>query len=256
MYNTNHARILHQNKIFETCSRVLEFFTISLKAKTHKKKNDNETFSYFLGLLKKRSVLFDMGMHRDDYLYLLLKMAKHAGKIVTFESESDIYDYLCVKMKALQLKNMMIERLKISRQTDKSTPKFSLKNKNGAIVIDFNTRLNPKFEEVTAADNLCDYCTNHNIIPNFIRINGEGNELEILNRAAEILQKYKPVVLLTCEEKHAEQDNILQTFKFLADLNYSGYFILDVMKIPVANFDFNIYQNPFSNFYCKDFVFE
>lgn len=256
MYNTHVARISNNQKIFETGSRLLEFFTLSIKWAMYKKKDDNEALSYFLNLIKKESTVLDIGTHNDDYLYQMLKMAKRSGKFIAFENEPDIYDYLSGKKEILKCKNVTIEHLPFSEVTGKTTPGVSSHKRSSATVIDFKTRINQEAKEATPAKTLDNYCRTNNIEPDFLKINGEGNELAILNGAVEILRKYKPAILIQCEERHAGRDNILKTFKFLTDLKYSGYFILDIMKIPLGNFDFNIYQNPLSNFYCSDFIFE
>ncbi|MEJ7680766.1 MAG: FkbM family methyltransferase [Segetibacter sp.] len=256
MYTTNIAHVLHNQKIFETGSRLLQFFTLSLKSAVHKNKDDNETLSYFLNLIRKGSTVLDIGAHNDDYLYLMLKMAKRAGSFITFESEPDMYDYLSEKKEILKLKNVTVEQLAFSEIKVKTTSNVSLQKKSSATVIDFKTRISQEAKKAPAAHTLDNYCTTHHIQPGFLKINGQGNELSILNGATEILQRHKPKILLECEERHSGQGNVLKTFQFLTDLKYSGYFILDVMKIPLINFDSNIYQNPLSNFYCKEFIFE
>ncbi len=107
---------------------------------------------------------------------------------------------------------------------------FNYHDYPSAAIIDFKTRINLEAKKATAAETLDNYCIIHNIKPGVLKINGEGNELSILKGATKILQKYKPTILLQCEERHAGRDKILHTFKLLADLKYSGYFILDVME--------------------------
>lgn len=256
MHTTNIAHVLSHRKIFEISSQLLEFFTLSLKSAVRKNKDDEETLAYFLHSIKKGSAVLDIGAHSEGCLYMIQKIAKRSGRLITFESEPDMYNYLCEKKEILRLTNVTIERLAFSEITGKNNSNLLQHKKKGATIIDFKTRINLEAKKATAANTLDNYCSTHHIQPGFLKINGEGNELSILNGAVEILQKYRPKILLECEERHTSQENILKTFKFLTDLKYSGYFILDVMKIPLINFDFNIYQNPQSNFYCKDFIFE
>ena len=103
---------------------------------------------------------------------------------------------------------------------------------------------------------LDNYCVTHNIQPNFLKIDAEGNELKILQGAINTLKSYKPRLLIKCEERVAGAQKVLETFKLLMQLDYSGYFILDSIRIPVINFDFNVYQNAFKDFYCSNFMFE
>ena len=83
-----------------------------------------------------------------------------------------------------------------------------------------------------------------------------GNELKLLKGAITILKNDKPKILLKCEERLAGAQNVLETFKYLQQLGYTGFFVLDTIRIPIVNFDFNLYQNTCNNFYCNNFMFE
>ncbi len=256
MYNSHIAHLVNHQKVFEIGSRLLEFFALNIKSVVYKNNDDNETLAYFLKSIKKPSTVLDIGSHNEEYLFFILKMAKRSGKLIAFENEPNIYNYLFEKKEILKLKNVDIEKQTFSEAAEKSSPGVLSEKKKGATVIDFYTTINRETKEVNEAVTLDNYCMTNNIEPDFLKINGDGNELIILNGAINILQRYKPTILIECEERREARDKILQIFKFLTDLKYSGYFILDTMKLPLSNFDFNIYQNPFSNFYCKDFIFE
>lgn len=256
MYNINIPHAANHLKIFAAGMRLLEAFTFSIISAVHKKKDENEAFSYFLSLIKKETTVLDIGKHNYNYLYQMLKMAKRSGKLIAWEGEPDIFDYLSKKKEILKYKNVTIGHVSFSEETGKRPAFLSFNKRKGATVIDFRTRINQEAKETTAAQTLDKYCRTYNIVPGFLKISGEGNELAILSGAFEVLRKYKPKILIECEQRHAGRSNILKTFQLLTDLNYSGSFILDDIKLPLANFDFNIYQNSLSNFYCKDFIFE
>lgn len=107
-----------------------------------------------------------------------------------------------------------------------------------------------------AIETLDDYCEKKNMHPSFLKIDSGGNELKILMGAINTLKMYKPKILLKCKERLAGAQNMIETFRLLRQLNYKGYFVLDTIKIPVVNFDFNLYQNNCNNFYCSNFMFE
>jgi len=255
MYSTPIADAVKNEKIFETGSRLLKFFALTIKAAVYKEYDNNETLNYFLKSINTESTVFDIGAHKDEYVFFLMKMAKRAGRLIAFERERSTYTHLLKKKEILRLKNVDIEQQSFSEETGRSAMDFICKRKE-ATVIDFYERINSEYKKGCAARTLDNYCINHEIIPDFIKIDGEGNGLSILHGAVKIIERYKPKILMQCEERLEGRDKILETFKFLTDLKYAGYFILDTMKIPVRNFDFNIYQNPFSNFYCKEFIFE
>lgn len=256
MYNTNVSSITNSQKIFGTGLRMLESFTLFVKSVLHKKKYNNESFSYFLDFIENGSTILDIGAHNDDYLYQLLKLAKRARKLVTFESEPNIYNDLYQKKEVLKFKNVIVEQLIFSREKEEAHYSFSLLKKNSAAVIDFERGKSHGEAEAPASGMLDKYCRAHAIKPDVLRINSYGHELAILNGASELISIYKPKIFIECNKKYTSGSQILRTFAFLTGLKYSGYFILDTIKIPISNFDFDIYQNPLSNFYCKDFIFE
>ena len=256
MYNTTISGAIRSRRIFETGSRIAETFTLFIKLVFNKKRERNEAFSYFPGLIQKGSTIIDIGAHNNHYLYFLLKMEKCAAKLISFETDSETYRHLSLKKETLRLKNVVVEKLSFSKETEKVLPAFSLQRRNGATVIDFKTGKSQYTRHAVPAGMLDKYCEVYDIEPDFLFISCKGDELTVLNGAAEVLKKYKPKFLLECHERLAGRKKVLQTFEFLRTLKYSGYFILDTIKIPVINFDFNIYQNPLSDFYCKDFIFE
>jgi FkbM family methyltransferase len=255
MYISNITHIVNHEKIFETGSRLIEFLTCSLQSAIYKNKDDDESLSYFLNLIRKEATVLDIGTH-EDYLYAMLKMAKRTGKLVAFETDAGIFNYLSDKKETLHLKNVTIEHLALSEETEKVFPAFSPLKIKSDQVSGVKTGMNVETKETVAAKMLKDYCIKSNIKPEFLKINAKGNELSILNSISDLLKKFNPKILLRCEERHAGREKIFQTFRLLTDLKYKGYFILDTMNIPIRNFDFNIYQNPLSNFYCRDFIFE
>ncbi len=89
-----------------------------------------------------------------------------------------------------------------------------------------------------------------------MKINADGNELQILRSALDTLKNDKPKLILRCDQRIAGKQNVRDTFKFLSGLNYKGHFVLDTIGIPLVNFDFNIYQNECNDFYCTEFMFE
>ena len=111
MYTANIAHVLHHQKIFETSTRLLEFLAFSLKSAVHKNKDDDESLCYFPHLITKGSAVLDMGAHNDDYLYLMLKIAKRSGRFIAFESDSGKYNYFREKKETLKLNSVTIGQL-------------------------------------------------------------------------------------------------------------------------------------------------
>ena len=155
--------------------------------------------------------------------------------------------------------NIFIEQLFIVKTNGNAgRTDGSIKNHKttGATVIDFKDKINKETDSENSIQSIDNYCISNFIVPALVKFKLESDDLGVLFGAKATLQKYQPQVLLECAEGIVSRETLLNAFKFLTDLNYAGYFILDELKIPLANFDFNIYQNEVLGFYCNNFVFE
>ena len=198
---------------------------------------------YVIDMLAKGDTIVDIGTHSLSYLYNLNKAVGKKGNLFLFETDAKRYTQLNRLQKLLALKNTSI--LKAG----------CLQNNTAAIIPlnDYNSQNSPYVE---ADHTLDDICKRFNIQPAFIRTNTPGNNDQILNGAVQLIKTCQPIIITRCDERAIGRDKVLGIFKFFNALNYRGFFMLDIIKLPLQNFDFNLYQNTCSNFYCDQFVFE
>lgn len=97
-----------------------------------------------------------------------------------------------------------------------------------------------------------------------IKIDVEGHELSVLNGARKTLEKFRPTVIIECEERH-NIGAITAMAAFFDDLDYTGYFIHRGALKPFSEFDAGILQSrnnvkaidgPRSPDYVNNFIFE
>lgn len=129
-------------------------------------------------------------------------------------------------------------------------------NISTAAVINFNQKLTGRKELNKMSNTLDHYCYVNKIKPDIIKISIDDSDGRLLNGAREIISSYKPVFMVKCDNRTVGKEKVLEIFNFFSSYHYRGYFVLDTLKIPLENFDFNLYQNPLNNFYCDQFVFE
>jgi FkbM family methyltransferase len=237
--------------------KMLELFKLSFRAGRCKKEDDN-AISYINRTIKDGDTILSTGNDNAGYIYLMRKKMKSSGRIIAFESHPHFYEKLVHLKKILKWSNVEFENTPLSDTTGTA---FVYKTKNavpslGAVVININERKGDYLMNNITIQTLDNYCNTQNIEPNFLRVDADGNELNILKGAINILKLYKPKILIKSEERIAGAKRVLETFRLLTDLNYKGHFVLDTIKIPLRNFDFSVYQNPCNNFYCSYFMFE
>ena len=199
--------------------------------------------SYIIDILAKGDTMVYIGSHSFSYLYQLNKAVGKKGNLFFFETDVRRYTQLNRLQKLFFLKNTKIRRA------------GCLQTNTAAIIpLKDYKRQNPPYS--VAEQSLDEICKHDNIQPGFIRISTRGNNDQILNGAVEIIKVCRPTIIMRCDERAIGREKVLSIFKFFKALNYRGFFMLDTIKLPLQNFDFSLYQNTCSNFYCDQFVFE
>jgi FkbM family methyltransferase len=259
MYNTNVLQNMYSNKLFAAGIKFYELFKLAVKPSIYKDNNSKEYLPFIEKAVIKGYTVLDIGSHKRSYFFDLFKIAKLPGRMIAFETSPGIYSYLQRMKQLLNLDNIVIEqsfdrKASLDGGNDNNT---SAKDKvTSATIIDFKARINVPEKGRASLDTVDHYCSVNFIIPALIKFKVEGNDLAVLLGAKDTMQKYKPQILIECSEGKVSPDTLIAAFKLLSELNYSGYFILDTIKVPLANFDFNTYQNEVLGFYCNNFFFE
>lgn len=242
--------------------KLLELVKLQFRANKYKNKNDKGGIAYILNTIQAGQVVLDIGAHKAGYLYFMLKKVGIQGKIYAFEPQLALYDYLTKLKKLLKWSNVVIEHLALSNSAGTVTlfiPKNKVNDSSspGATIVNFKEHSDISGTETVQTDTLDAYCGQHNIRPNFLKIDVEGNELKIFEGGLETLKKYKPKILVEIEARHIGADRVLETFEFMKTLGYKGQFIHGLNYLPLEEFSIETYQNVNDQKnYCNNFIFE
>lgn len=76
-----------------------------------------------------------------------------------------------------------------------------------------------------------------------IKIDVEGHELAVLHGATKTLTQQRPVIVVEAEERH-HPNSVAEITGLLQGLGYAGYFDLDGVRRPIAEFDPARHQDP------------
>jgi len=242
--------------------KFIEQLKLSYRANKYKNKNDKGGIAYILSSVKEGQTVLDIGAHKAGYLYFLQKQVGHSGKVFAFEPQSELYNYVSKIKNILDWQNVTLEHLALSDSAGKVTLYIPANKKSkatspGATIVQNSNRTDIGATEEVTTETLDSYCKRHNIKPDFLKIDVEGNELRIFSGGIETLKKYKPKILVEIEARHVGKEKVLETFKFLKALSYQGYFICDTKHMPLSSFSFEMHQNTESQKnYCNNFIFE
>jgi FkbM family methyltransferase len=240
----------------------IELIKLQLRAKKYRTKDDIGGVDFILSALQKGDTVMDIGAHKGGYLYLMLQKVGKQGKLVAFEPQTVLHYYLTNMKKLLKWNNVTIEHIALSDTETETTlfiPTNHVSNASapGATILNNRERDDIGFTETVNTDSLDHYCSVYNIEPNFLKIDVEGNELNIFKGGMITLKKSKPKIIVECDAGYVGESQVLETFELLKNLGYTGSFIFESQRLPLSEFSFEKYQDRNSTaFFCNNFIFE
>ncbi len=242
--------------------KLIEKFKLQIRARKYRKKNDVGGVDYMLSVIKPGQTLLDIGSHKAGYLYWMRKCVGKEGEIYAFEPQTLLYKYICRIIQYFEWKNVIVEHLALSDKIGKTTLYIPVNEVNkqsspeaSLLKPTENKKINKT--ETVSIQTLDNYCSIHSIQPEFLKIDVEGNELNVLKGGEEILKRFKPKILVEIEVRHAGIENAKKTFRLLESIGYTGHFICGANRYPLEKFDFDKHQNRNDlHNYCNNFTFE
>jgi FkbM family methyltransferase len=235
----------------------IEKFKLARLVKRYKKKVNANEVSYLLSAIKDGQTAFDIGAHMGAFTYFMQQAVGKNGCVHAFEPQSILYKQLLSNKHLLQWNNVTVNHLALSDSQGSATlniPSYKGRadTEGASILLHPEKRLYTT--ENVATETVDNYCKEHNLIPAFLKIDVEGNELKVLRGGIETIKKYAPKILIEIEARHCGEEQANATFKFLTDIGYEGSFSLKGESTPLTRFRFDVHQVKKQN--CNNFIFE
>jgi FkbM family methyltransferase len=240
----------------------IEKLKLYYRANKYKTKDDTAGIAYVLEALNKGDTALDIGAHKAGYLYHIRTQVGAHGSIFALEPQTVLYQYLQNIIHIFEWKNVSAHQLALSDAQGivKLLLPVNAKQKAsspGATIAQLDNGVTFTESEAIATDTLDNFCAAHNIKPNFLKIDVEGNELKVFKGGIKTLKEHKPKIMVEIEARHIGKAQAQETFSFLTNLGYNGFALLHNGKIPLSEFSFEAHQNPANNKnYCNNFAFE
>ena len=211
----------------------------------------------------------DVGAHKGAYLYWLRRSVGASGRVIAFEPQPQLFEYLQRIVARSGWKNVAIENLALSDAPGTlplHIPAPSGRTSPGARLIrghaeDFG-RFNSSYDVpvVTLDKYLHDAGVSR---VDFLKVDAEGHELSVFQGAERTLRTWRPAILFECEGRLREDGDVQPVFDFLRDLGYVGEFVDSStgIRLPLELFDpayhqvndsEDAYKKPG---YCNNFLF-
>jgi FkbM family methyltransferase len=203
----------------------------------------------FMRYLKPGMTFFDVGAHFGYYTLLGASLVDTQGQVHSFEPTPSSYNIL--KTNVSRKTN-----IRINNKALFSEKKDLLLKDYGIRYSAFNTIYNSKLDKNTIQKSditehiiegitLDDYVESNSVIPDFIKIDAEGSEYDILVGGQKTIEKYHP--LITIEVGDTDVRNVPKSkelIEYLIGYNYQPYNYVDGnIKVHSSRIDSYRYDN-------------
>ena len=188
--------------------------------------------AYLLENLRAGEVAVDVGSHEGGFCYWMRKRVGPKGKVYAFEADPRSAQYEREIVRWLGFDNLVIEEKTLS--------------------------LRPSGAEssTVASETIDDYFARASRPVSLIKINAEGQVLEILRGGHRILTEDRPHLVFQCDRRHHGGDSIRPVFDLLQAKGYTGWFFLGNRQVDLTEFDEDLHQQLGATPYVSNFVFK
>lgn len=195
----------------------------------------------------------DIGANKGSYLYW---MSKWAGRVVAFEPQPGLVNYLTSACAALKLDNATVEAIGVSDTSGTKQLYIPAPNSPGASLVPAEGMATLPVRVVA----LDDYFAPEQKIA-LLKVDVEGAEMDVFKGAERILRESRPTLVFEYEQRHLQEGTVADCFAYLEARGYRGEFVKRGKTLPVAQFDPARHQaeqgEAFWNAkdYCNNFIF-
>ncbi|NQT06171.1 MAG: FkbM family methyltransferase [Candidatus Omnitrophica bacterium] len=192
--------------------------------------NHNPGFSKWLEACRGKRRVFDIGAHIGLYSLPASREIAGDGYIYAFEPSKANREYLEKHMRFNGIDNVRIYPFLIGERSEDNVSFYENLNEpddmNAAKVIKNHKMYNKVYRKQVSLD---DFCRDENIIPEVIKIDVEGAEIEVLKGAEKMLKKNRPVLFLSVHPKRlsALGSSIDKLTELVHSIGYKAYDVND-----------------------------
>jgi FkbM family methyltransferase len=231
-------------------------FSFYYRAFKYRFKKDKAEIRFLSKILAPGSIAIDVGAHKGAYTFWLRRAVSATGKIVAFEPQPILYDYLEECVEKIHWNNVIVENYALSSTPGEMSLYVPSHSPSPGATLDTDLGKDFQVKYIVKVDTLDSYVKTHSISKiHFIKCDVEGHELEVFRGAETILSNHSPILMFECEQRHNKNRSINDTFDYLASLGYKGFFYLENKLLDIAKFDVNRHQILGKRPYINNFIF-
>jgi len=183
----------------------------------------------------------DIGANKGSYLYWLSRWVPR-GRVVAFEPQERLASYLRSVCAALRLNNVSVESKAVHAQS--GTLALHVPGTGDSPDASLSARVSARehCRSTSVPVVALDEYFKPDVRIGILKIDVEGAERGVFEGATRILTLQSPLLVFECENRHLDSGSVLDVFRFLNDLGYSGEFVCGREIRPLTEFDPALHQ--------------
>ena len=184
--------------------------------------NHNRGFNHLIRNLKSVDIFFDIGAHIGLVSLPAGKEMRRSSKVISFEPSNKNFKHLKSHVKNNSLeKKISLNQCLVGEENCQRIFYSSKKESpiNSIVKFDqFKKYKKEKLKQIT----LDSFCDESGLIPEVIKIDVEGAEINVLKGAKNILKKYKPIIYLSIHPRHIKElgSDIIELINLIDEIGY------------------------------------
>lgn len=204
----------------------------------------------------------DVGANKGSYL-LWLSRAVYAGRVVAFEPQVQLAEYLRKACAACRLANVTVNAAAASDANGEKPLFIPAKEDSPGASLEKTVETREPCRRVQVpVVSLDRYFENEAGRIGAIKIDVEGHELAVLRGAQRILREHAPLLVFECESRHLASGDVVTVLNFVRGKGYDGWFVCGGRLRPISEFREEVHQRRMgdrywdSPDYCNNFIME
>lgn len=171
-------------------------------------------------IINRGDIAIDVGAHHGIYTNQLKKLVGHEGFVYGIEPQYELYQYLNAAYK--KSKNIIL--INAAAHNSNSTKQLFTPIHNGSLATGgASLKKQSRQNSVTSVNTITIDSLNLNRC-NFIKIDVEGGELNVLEGSLSTIRKFHPILLIEIDINLSGKD-LTQTLSILKSFKYKPYLI-------------------------------
>ena len=193
--------------------------------------------------LRRDHIAIDVGANKGSYLWALSK-AVPDGKVVAFEPQPVLSEYLRQACAKSGLKNVIIENQGCSEKSGTlplAIPGTGISSPGASFEQTVAAREPCRFITVSTVS-IDDYFSGESRQIGALKIDVEGHELSVLKGAQGLITHHKPTIVCECEERHLTSGSVSDVIEYVQSMGYASFFCDGAELRPACQFIPSVHQ--------------